>query len=65
MYGPSSLFPLSHLWFLLLLLLNDDGDLSLPVHHTLLQLFHHLWSGQQRIHLWLQVQLRDVQLNLT
>lgn len=50
------------LWFLLFLLLEDDGDLGLPVHYTLLQLFYHLLTGQQGLHILIQVQLRDVQI---
>lgn len=45
----------TNLWLFVLLLLNKNCNLSLPIHHTLLQFLYHLWIRQQYIHLRLQV----------
>lgn len=52
---------LSNLWLFVLLLLNNDGNVSLPVHHTLHQLLYYLRVRTQHSNFWLQIKLRDVQ----
>lgn len=41
----------TNLWLLFSLLLNNNGNVSLPVHDTLLQLLYYLLIGTQFIYI--------------